>query len=706
MTYIPQMLTFVEYTIRSTEYFIMNNIKGTENNPFLQQYRTPHDAIPFDRIALEHFIPALKEGIRQETECIENICNNSDAPTFDNTIAALEEGGMLISDVMCAFNALINARSYDEILKIEEEIQQLYTEHRNNISLNEALFNRIKSVYKQSNHNLSNEQKRLLQETYKSFTRGGADLKGEAREKYRILHRTLTALSLKFQENIVKDTDEFELHITEKENLEGLPQDVTDAAANTANERNKKGWIFTLHRPSYLPFITYCKNRELRRTMYIAYNTIGAKGNAYDNRDIVKQTVNTRLELARLLNFESYSDYILAERMAKNTDAVYAMLGKLTWVYLQSAKNEVAEIEAYAKECEEDNFEFMPWDFAYYSEKLKEKKFDISDEKIRPYLNLEQAIYGAFYLATRMYGITFKENDEIPTYHPDVKVWEVYDYDGSYLALLYCDFYAREGKHAGAWMDSLKPQYKDADGNNHRPHVTLSTNYRKPLHDKPTLLNFDELNTLMHEFGHCLHGILSNVTYASQCSPNVLWDFVEMPSQIMENFVIEEEFLKIFAFNYKTGETIPDELIKNIRKSHNFKAAYQCIRQVALGLIDQSWHTITEPFDGDVLEHEHQTTASLKLMNHLPQTGITPQFSHIISGGYAAGYYSYKWAEMLDADAFSLFKEKGILNMQVAQSFRENILSRGDTEHPMELYLRFRGRKPRIEPLLQRDGIK
>lgn len=680
--------------------------RETEGNPFCQTYDTPYNAIPFNKIALEHFIPALKEGIRQENECIEKICSNSDAPTFENTIVALEESGMLIGDVMCAFSALINARSYDEILKIEEEMQQLYTEHRNNISLNEALFGRIKTVYEQQNTGLGKEQQRLLQETYKSFTRGGADLKGEAREKYRNLNRTLTTLSLKFQENIVKDTDSFELHITEANDLAGLPQDVIAAAVNTAKERNKEGWIFTLHRPSYLPFVTHCDNRELRRIMYMAYNTIGAKGNEYDNREIVKETVNNRLELARLLGYDSYSDYILAERMAQTTDAVYAMLGKLTWAYQRTAKEEVEEIEALAKECEGEDFEFMPWDFAYYSEKLKEKKFDLSDEMIRPYFNLEHAIYGAFYLATRMYGVTFKLNEEIPVYHPDVKVWEVFDYDGSYLALLYCDFYAREGKHAGAWMDSLKPQYKDASGRNHRPHVTLSTNYRKPMQGKPTLLNFDELNTLMHEFGHCMHGILSDVTYASQCSPNVLWDFVEMPSQIMENFIVEDEFLKFFAFHYKTGETIPDELLQKIRASRNFKVAYQCIRQVALGLIDQSWHTITEPFTGDIMEHEHHTTASLKLLNHLPQTGITPQFSHIISGGYAAGYYSYKWAEMLDADAFSLFKENGIFNMHIAQSFRDNILSRGDTEHPMELYLRFRGRKPRIDALLQRDGIK
>lgn len=677
-----------------------------KDNPFCNEYKTPFDAIPFDKITLEHFIPAISEGIRREKKEIEAICNNPENPTFENTVEAYENSGKMVGDVLCAFNALINARSYEEILKTEEEIQKLYTEHRNDITLNEKLFSRIKTVYEQPDTTLSPEQKRLLQETYKGFVRAGAELQGDAREEYRRLSVKLTALSLKFQENIVKDTDAYTLHITDKNDLTGMPQDVIDAATRCATEHQKEGWVFTLHRPSYLPFITYCRNRELRRTMYMEYNTIGAKGNAFDNRDIVKEIVNERLNFARLLGYNTYSDYILAERMAQNTDAVHAMLGKLTWAYLPAARNDVKEVEELAKECEGENFEFMPWDFAYYSEKLKERKFDLNDEMIRPYFNLEQTVLGVFYLATRMYGVTFKPDNTIPVYHPDVKVWEVFDYDGSHLALLYCDFYAREGKHAGAWMDSLKPQYKEADGTDHRPHVTLSTNYRKPIPGKPTLLNFDEFNTLLHEFGHCMHGILSNVTYASQCSPNVLWDFVEMPSQILENFAVEEEFLKAFAFHHETGETIPQELLHKIENSRNFRAAYQCIRQTALGLIDQSWHTITKPFDGDVMEHEHSVTQALKLMKHQPQTGITTQFSHIMSGGYAAGYYSYKWAEMLDADAFSLFKEQGIFNMKTAQSFRENILSRGDTEHPMDLYLRFRGRKPTIDALLKRDGIE
>lgn len=683
----------------------MNKDKNIKENPFLAPYGTPFGAIPYDRITLDDFIPALKEGIRRENDAIESICNSEEQPTFGNTIAALDRAGMMLGDVIGAFNALINARSYDEILAIEEEIEMLYTAHRNDINLNERLFARIKAVHESDLSDLTAEQKRLLENTYDGFIRGGAALAGEEREEYRRLTERLATLSIKFQENCIKDTDSYILEITDRNDLEGLPEDVIEAAHNTAKENGKEGWAFTLHRPSYLPFITFCHNRELRKEMYMAYNTIGAKGNDHDNREIVKETVNCRLKLARLLGYDTYSDYVLAERMAQNSDAVFSMLGKLTWSYLPAARKEMDEIMEFAKEQEAAGFEFRRWDFAYYSEKLKEKKYSISDSMVRPYFELNQAIYGAFYLATRLYGITFKQNHEIPVYNPDVKVWEVYDYDGRYLALLYCDFFARKGKHAGAWMDSIKPQYKDADGTDHRPHITLSTNYRKPMPGKPTLLNHDEFNTLMHEFGHCLHGILSNVTYPSLCSPNVLWDFVELPSQIMENFATEEEFIKHFAFHHETGETIPQELMEKIKESRTFKAAYQCIRQVGLGLIDQAWHNISEPFNGNVLDYEQEVTAALRVMPTVEGTGITPQFGHIMSGGYAAGYYSYKWAEMLDADAFSLFKEKGVMDMKVAQSFRDNILSNGDTGHPMELYVRFRGRKPKIEALLERDGI-
>lgn len=675
------------------------------DNPFFTEYGTPFGAIPYNNITLEHFVPAVKEGIRLECEAIERICNESGAATFENTIEALEYSGVKLSVITGAFNALVNARSYDEILAVEEEIELLCTAHRNNVSLNSRLFERVKAVYEGEREGLDAAQNRLLDETYMGFVRSGANLKGADRERYRVLTERLATLAIKYQENCIKDTDGFTLHVTEVADLSGIPADVVEAARNNAVEGGLEGWLFTLHRPSYIPFMTFCRNRGLRQQMYMAYSTIGAKGNGHDNRAIVVETVNARLELARMLGYGSYSEYVLAERMAKNTDAVFSMLGRLTWAYLPVARKEMDEIKEFARECEGENFEFKPWDFAFYSERLKEKRYKVNDDEVRQYFELNQCIYGMFYVATRLYGLTFKQNHDIPVFNPDVKVWEVYDYDGSYLALLYCDFFARKGKHAGAWMDSITPQYKDKNGNDHRPHITLSTNYRKPMPGKPTLLNYDEFNTLMHEFGHCLHGILSNVTYPGQCSPNVLWDFVEMPSQIMENFASEEAVLKHFAFHHETGADMPQKILDGVKAAARFNVGYQCVRQVGLGLIDQAWHNIREPFCGDVIEYEHMATAALRVMEVVPGTCMTPNFGHIMSGGYAAGYYSYKWAEMLDADAYSLFKENGVLDMKTAQSFRDNILSRGDSEHPMTLYMRFRGHEPHMEAMLQRDGI-
>ena len=675
------------------------------DNPFFTEYGTPFGAIPYNNITLEHFVPAVKEGIRLECEAIERICNESGTATFENTIEALEYSGVKLSVITGAFNALVNARSYDEILAVEEEIELLCTAHRNNVSLNSRLFERVKAVYEGEREGLDAAQNRLLDETYMGFVRSGANLKGADRERYRVLTERLATLAIKYQENCIKDTDGFTLHVTEVADLSGIPADVVEAARNNAVEGGLEGWLFTLHRPSYIPFMTFCRNRGLRQQMYMAYSTIGAKGNGHDNRAVVVETVNARLELARMLGYGSYSEYVLAERMAKNTDAVFSMLGRLTWAYLPVARKEMDEIKEFARECEGENFEFKPWDFAFYSERLKEKRFKVNDDEVRQYFELNQCIYGMFYVATRLYGLTFKQNHDIPVFNPDVKVWEVYDYDGSYLALLYCDFFARKGKHAGAWMDSITPQYKDKNGNDHRPHITLSTNYRKPMPGKPTLLNYDEFNTLMHEFGHCLHGILSNVTYPGQCSPNVLWDFVEMPSQIMENFASEEAVLKHFAFHHETGADMPQKILDGVKAAARFNVGYQCVRQVGLGLIDQAWLNIREPFCGVVIEYEHMATAALRVMEVVPGTCMTPNFGHIMSGGYAAGYYSYKWAEMLDADAYSLFKENGVLDMKTAQSFRDNILSRGDSEHPMTLYMRFRGHEPHMEAMLQRDGI-
>lgn len=677
-----------------------------ENNPFLKQYDTPFEAIPFDKIELSHILPAIKHGIAVELSEIDAIVANGDTPTFENTIEALERTGEIISKVTSVLSTYMNARCDDELQTLSEEAYSLLTEHKNNIYLNEALFARIKAVYTLSDATLDGEQQRLLSIVYNGFVRAGADLCAEDKEKYRELTMRLSKLELKFQENTLKETDAFTLFINDKEQLSGLPEWLVESAAIAAREAGKDGWLFTLHRPSYVPFLTFSTRRDLRRTLYMAYSSLGAKGDEYDNRALVVQIVNARLELARLLGYNTFSEYITSERMAQNTDAVFSLLGRLSWSYLPTARREVDEIRELAREIEGKDFEMMPWDFFYYSEKLKEKKHSFSDEMLRPYLPLEQVLHGIANLATRLYGITFRRNTEIPVYHPDVKVFEVYDYDGRFLALLYCDFFPRKGKRSGAWMDSIKGQYKDKKGIDHRPHVTLTTNITKPTADKPAMLTIDEVNTMLHEFGHCLHGIFSDVTYQSLCSPDVLWDFVELPSQIMENFTTQEEFLNNFAFHYETGETIPAEMLQKVNDARNFKVGYNCIRQVSLGLIDQAWHNISKPFDGEVLVYEHNVTESLSLLPHLAGTGITTQFSHIMTGGYSAGYYSYKWAEMLDADAFALFKENGVFSTKVAQSFRDNILARGNSEHPKVLYKRFRGSDPQLDAMLARDGIE
>jgi peptidyl-dipeptidase Dcp len=677
------------------------------DNPFLAPYDTPFEAIPFDRIEISHILPAIKAGIQIEEREIADIADNAALATFENTIEPFEKSGEIIMKVSAVLNTYMNVSNDDELQALSEEAYSLLTEHRNNIYLNEKLFARIKAVYDNTDRTmLTGEQQRLLEIIYKAFVRAGANLSSEGKEKYRELTQQLNKLELKFQENTLKETDAYQLHITDALQLDGLPERLVESAAIAAQEAGKEGWVFTLHRPSYVPFLCFSTRRELRQELYMAYSSLGAKGDEYDNRALVVQIVNARLELARLLGYNTYSEYITSERMAQNVDAVFSLLGRLSWSYLPTARREVDEIKELAREIEGKDFEMMPWDFLYYSEKLKQKKYSINDEMLRPYFSLEQVLHGVTNLATRLYGITFRRNENIPVYHPDVQVFEVYDYDERFLALLYCDFFPRKGKRSGAWMDSIKGQYKDKAGVDHRPHVTLTTNATKPTAEKPAMLTIDEVNTLLHEFGHCLHGIFSDVTYQSMCSPDVLWDFVELPSQIMENFTTEKEFLNTFAFHYETGETIPDELLQKVNDARNFKVGYNCIRQVGLGLIDQAWHNISKPFDGEVLAYEHNVTEALALLPNVDATGITPQFSHIMTGGYSAGYYSYKWAEMLDADAFSLFKENGVFSTRVAQSFRDNILARGNSEHPKILYRRFRGCDPQLDALLARDGIE
>ena len=677
-------------------------------NPFFEPFDTPHGTIPFDRIATGHYAPAIREGIARQNKEIDAIINNPEPATFQNTIVALEKSGRLLQQVENVFGNLLSAETNDAMQELAKELMPLLNEHANNISLNERLFARVKAVYEQrQSERLSAEQLKLLEDTYDGFIRSGVNLQGADKEKYRELSQKLSLLTLQFSENNLKETNDYLLVLKDKAQLEGLPQTAIDAAAETAQEKQTEGWAFTLHAPSYVPFMTYAANRDLRKELYLAYNTKCTHDNACNNLDIVKQLVNTRLAIAQLLGYKDYASYKLERRMAQNSGNVYRLLNRLLEAYKPTALQELAEVQALAKEEQGEDFVVMPWDWSYYSQKLKDRKFSLNDEMLRPYFELENVKKGVFGLATRLYGITFKKNTGIPVYHKDVEAYEVFDKDGSFLAVLYTDFYPREGKRSGAWMTSYKEQWTDeTTGENSRPHVSLVMNFTKPTQNKPALLTFSEVETFLHEFGHSLHGMFANTTYASLSGTNVYWDFVELPSQIMENFATEKEFLHTFARHYQTGELIPDELVRRIKDSANFNVAYACLRQVSFGLLDMAWYTRTAPFEGDVRAYEKQAWAPAQVLPDVSEACMSVQFSHIFAGGYSAGYYSYKWAEVLDADAFSLFQEKGIFNTDVAASFRENILSKGGTEPPMELYKRFRGQEPTIDALLIRNGIK
>ena len=672
-------------------------------NPFLTAYHTPHETVPFHLIRLEHYEPAILKGMEEQNREIETIVNNPEEPTFQNTIVALERSGDLLNRVSTVFGNLLSAETNDEMDALAEKVMPMLTEHSNNITLNEALFARIHKVYTSDHSTLSVEENRLLENTYQSFIRSGANLAEKDKETFRQISASLSLNSLKFSQNLLKENNSYELVLTE-EQLTGLPDSAIEAYAQTAKEKGKEGYIVTLSIPSFGPFMKYSTHRELRKELYTAYHTQCTHDNEYNNLDIVKTLVNLRQQRAQLLGAPTVADFVLTRRMAENSTNVYRLLHQLLDAYKPTALQELEEVRTLAREMEGDDFEFQPWDLAFYVEKLKEKKFNFNEESLRPYFELSRVIEGVFGLATRLYGITFHENKDIPVYHTDVKAYEVLDKDGQFLAVLYADFHPRAGKRAGAWMTSYKEQWKDENGNS-RPHVSVTMNFSKPSADKPALLTFSEVNTFLHEFGHALHGMFANTTYQSLSGTNVYWDFVELPSQFMENFAIEKEFLNTFAKHYQTGETLPEELLQRIVDSSNFMVAYNCLRQLSFGLLDMAWYTRTEPFDGDVRTYEKEAWKEAQVLPNIPEACMTVQFSHIMAGGYAAGYYSYKWAEVLDADAFSLFKEKGIFNTEVANSFRTEVLSKGGTEHPMTLYKRFRGQEPGIDALLRRNGI-
>lgn len=684
--------------------------KSKRTNPFFEPYGTPHDTVPFGRIQVKDYEEAFMEGIKRDDEATDKIINDPAEPTFENTIARVdtdkgEHYYDLLDRVSNVFSCMLSAETNDELDALAQKMSPILTKHANDVRLNKRLFERVKYVY-EHHRDLNPEEQMLLETSYDGFVRSGALLDDPGKERLRQLTEEAGILSLQFSQNLLKENKTFTLHLTDEHDLDGLPETAREAAALTAQEQNKEGWIVTLDYPSYLPFMTYSTRRELREQLYMARNTECIHDNSENNLDICKRLINLRRELAQLLGYETYADYVLKHRMASNIKNVYQLLDDLITAYKPTAIEEREELIRLARELEGDDFELQEWDMAYYSHKLKLRKYNLDAEMLRPYFELSNVIKGVFGLANKLYGITFKETKDIPVYHPDVKAYEVFDADGAFLAVFYADFHPRKGKQGGAWMTEFQGQWIDHKGVNVRPHVSVVMNLTKPTTEKPALLTLGEVETFLHEFGHSLHGMFANTRFESLSGTNVWWDFVELPSQFMENFAVEKDFLRTFAFHYQTGEAIPNELIDRIVQSRNFMTATGCLRQVSFGLLDMAYYTQRDAFTADIIPFEKKAWEQAMISPQRSDTCMTAQFSHIMSGGYAAGYYSYKWAEVLDADAFSVFKKHGIFDRATAQSFRDNILSRGGTEHPMTLYKRFRGGEPTIDALLERNGIK
>ena len=676
----------------------------------MEPYETLHDTVPFDKIKFEHYEEAFMEGIRRDNESIAKIVENPDTPTFRNTIAVEDDSKGkhyydLLDRVSTVFSCMMSANTNDKMEELAQKISPILTQHGNDLIFNKKLFERVKYVH-DHHEKLTPEEQTLLDKEYDAFVRSGALLGDKDKERLRKLTEEAGILTLQFSQNLLKENKAYTLHITDKADLEGLPDTAIEAAAAAAKEKNMEGWLFTLDYPSYSPFMSYAKNRDLREQMYMARNTECIKNNDENNLKICQRLINLRREMAQLIGYETYADYVLKHRMAGSTRRVYKLLDDLIEAYKPKAIEELNDIKAKARTMEGENFELKPWDFSYYAHKLQMEKFNLDAEMLRPYFQLDKVVEGVFGLANKLYGISFKENKEIPVYHPDVKAYEVFDEDGSFLAVFYADFYPRDGKQGGAWMTEFQGQYINSKGENIRPHVSVVMNLTKPTASKPALLTMGEVETFLHEFGHSLHGMLANTRFESLSGTNVWWDFVEMPSQFMENYSTEKDFLRTFAFHYKTGEPIPDELIDRIRKSRNFNVAYACLRQVSFGLLDMAYYTQKTEFKEDIIPFEKKAWDKAMVAEQLPNTCMTTQCSHIMAGGYAAGYYSYKWAEVLDADAFSVFKKNGIFDHDTAKRLRSCVLSKGGTENPMTLYKRFRGQEPTIDALLVRNGIK
>ncbi|MDD7528973.1 MAG: M3 family metallopeptidase [Bacteroidales bacterium] len=677
----------------------------TAQNPFLdyQNWKTPHDTYPFDAIKVEHYMPAFDEGIKQGLAEIDAIANNPAAPTFANTIEAYEKAGKLLSVVASCFYNLTSAETNDSLAALELELSPKLSEYSSTILLNEKLFERIKTVYEQKDKlKLTAEQSKMLDDIYEGFANNGANLSAEDKEQFKALQAKLSKLTLVYGQNVLKATNAWTRLIKDESLLAGLSDDTKQMLHANAAKKGLDGWLLDLKPTTYIPVMKYCDNRDIRRELYMAYNT-RCIGGEFDNTQNIKEIVNTRLALANLFGKACYADKSLHKTMAETKENVYRLLDQLRDAYMPVARAEYDELQQFA-----DSLGFyatlQAWDWSYYSEKLKNETYALSDDELRPYFELENVKKGVFNLANKLYGLTFVKNPNIQVYHPEVDAYDVFDAKGKFLAVYYCDFHPRDGKRGGAWMNDYKPQYRDGKTDS-RPHIVNVMNFTRATADKPALLTYDEVETFLHEFGHGLHGMLTRCQYASMSGTNVPRDFVELPSQFNENFLGEKAFLDTFAKHYLTGEPMPQALIDKIKAAQNYHAAYACARQLSFGYLDMAWHTITEPFDGDVIAFGNAAMEQVKVLPVVPETQMETAFTHIFAGGYAAGYYSYKWSEVLDADAFSVFKKNGIFDKKTADSFRTNILERGGTEPAMTLYKRFRGQEPTVDALMERDGI-
>lgn len=684
----------------------MSTLSQANANPFLTKFDLKFSAVPFDKIELNHYAEALDLGLKQQEEDINKIVNNKELPTFSNTILALENSGEILSRVSGVLFNLTEAETNDTLDSISEKYSPILSEAYSKINQNEALFSRVKKVYEDIDKYPDPIQKKLIENTYINFIRSGANLDKNKKERLKTISGELSLLTFNFGRLALQATNAYTMHLTKKEDLDGLPDYAIAAAKDKATEKGLDGWIIDLSAPSYISFMQFSKNRELRKELYMAYNTKTSLGNENDNQENIKKIVNHRLEMAQIMGCSHYSEYKLERTMAQNDSAVYGLLDDLLEKYMPHAIKEKETIEEYAKKLNNDeNFTLMPYDWAYYSEKYKEEKYNYKEEDLKPYFELERVKKGVFNLASDLYGLKFIPNKELPVYHKDVDLFEVYDSNNKFMGLLYTDFFPRQSKRQGAWMTEFKGQWHNSDGTDSRPLISVVMNFTPPVGDKPALLTFEELKTFLHEFGHALHGLLSDVPYESLSGTNVYRDFVELPSQIMENFATVPEFLNKTAIHYQTGEIIPQEFIDKINASEHYLAAYSCVRQLSFGYLDMAWHGIKEFFNGNVIEFEKNAWKKTQLFVPIEGCCMSTHFTHLFAGGYAAGYYGYKWAEVLDADAFSVFQASGGINKDVANSFRINILSKGSTQHPMELYIKFRGEKPKTNALLKRDGV-